>query len=140
MSTSEFNQARTPKSQWGSVGVWVAFLGLAVLLLISLRALVDPAGMSRDYGVGMRTPTETTFVLVYGTRNAALAAIGLALLLLRRLKPLLLMLIMAAPLPLADAWIVISRGGGTPVRHAASFLVLTLAAALLWRRERTLSG
>ncbi|HME92547.1 MAG TPA: DUF4267 domain-containing protein, partial [Myxococcaceae bacterium] len=81
---------------------------------------------------------ETSFVQVYGARNAFLGAVALSLILLRMTKPVALIFTLATVLPPLDAWVIVSRLGmsGELIRHAVILLVLVVASVLLWRQQR----
>jgi uncharacterized protein DUF4267 len=83
----------------------------------------------------MHTQSETTFVRVYGARNAFLGVVALRLLWLRMTKPVALLFTLATVLPLLDAWVIVSRVGvsGELVRHAIILLVLVVTSTSLRR-------
>src|SRR5262249_8615780 len=80
------------------------------------------------FGLPMHTGSETTFVRIYGARNAFLGAVSLRLLWLRMIRPVALLFTLATVLPLLDAWVIVSRigVGAELVRHAVILLVLVV--------------
>jgi hypothetical protein len=87
----------------------------------------------------MHTEAETTFVRVYGARNALLGALALAFAFGGMLRPLTLLFTFATALPLLDAIVITSRigVGHELIRHAAILLVLVATSAALWRSNAT---
>jgi hypothetical protein len=120
------------RSEW-----FAAIVGLC-LVLLGLRAFFDPVSASAAFGVPMHNATETTFVQVYGARNAFLGAVALTWIALRMLKPVALLFTLATVLPPLDAWVIATRdaASGALIRHAIIFVVLVSVSVLLWRRER----
>jgi hypothetical protein len=119
-----------------SKAVWLAGIASAVLLLLGIRAFLDPVAASASFGVPMHTEAETTFVRVYGARNALLGAVALTFVMLGMIRPLVLLFTLATVLPVLDAVVVVSRVGlgHELVRHGAILLVLVGISVSLWRR------
>jgi hypothetical protein len=119
-----------------SKAVWLAGIASAVLLLLGIRAFLDPVAASASFGVPMHTEAETTFVRVYGARNALLGAVALTFVVLGMIRPLVLLFTLATVLPVLDAVVVVSRVGlgHELVRHGAILLVLIGISVSLWRR------
>ena len=114
---------------------WLAGIVSVAILLLGVRAFLDPVAASAGFGLPMQTDAETTFVRVYGARNALLGAVGLAFVTLGMIRSLALLFTLATALPLLDAVVVVSRVGlgHELVRHAAILLVLALVSGALWR-------
>src|SRR5690242_7910720 len=91
--------------------IWLAGLVSVVILLLGVRAFVDPVGASTSFGLPMHTDTETSFVRIYGARNALLGAVALVFAARGMRGPLMLIFAMATVLPLLDAAVIISRIG-----------------------------
>jgi hypothetical protein len=119
-----------------SKAVWLAGIVSAVLLLLGIRAFLDPVAASASFGVPMHTEAETTFVRVYGARNAFLGAVALTFVVRGMVRPLVLLFTLATVLPVLDAVVVVSRVGlgHELVRHGAILLVLVGISVSLWRR------
>jgi len=120
-----------------TAAVWLAAIASAAILVLGIRAFLDPVSASAGFGLPMHTGSETTFVRVYGARNAFLGVVALRLLWLRMTKPLALLFTLATVLPLLDAWVIVSRVGVSVelVRHAIILLVLVVTSASLRRLD-----
>jgi Domain of unknown function (DUF4267) len=118
---------------------WLAAVASVAILLLGARAFLDPVAASAGFGLPMHTDSETTFVRIYGARNAFLGAVALTFLVFRMVQPLTLLFALATVLPLLDAVVIVSRiGVGHELfRHAAILLVLTIVSLSLWRSTRT---
>jgi Domain of unknown function (DUF4267) len=118
-----------------TAAVWLATIASAAILLLGIRAFLDPVSASAGFGLPMHTESETTFVRVYGARNALLGVVALRLLWLHMAKPVALLFTLATVLPLLDAWVIVSRVGvsGELVRHAVILLVLVVTSTALRR-------
>ena len=127
---------------WRTAAVWLAAVVSAAILLLGLRALLDPTSASAGFGLPMHTESETTFVRIYGARNAFLGVLSLRLLWLRMTRPVALLFTLATLLPLLDAWVIVSRIGVGPelVRHAVILLVLVVTSTSLRRLDSAASG
>ena len=119
--------------------VWLAAIASVAILVLGIRAFFDPVSASAGFGLPMHTESETTFVRVYGARNAFLGVVALRLLWLHMAKPVALLFSLATVLPLLDAWVVVSRlGVGHELfRHAAILFVLAIVTVSLWRSTRS---
>ena len=53
-----------------SRAAWLAAVASVAILLLGVRAFFDPVAASVGFGLPMHTDTETTFVRIYGARNA----------------------------------------------------------------------
>ena len=118
-----------------TAAVWLAAIASVAILVLGIRAFLDPVSASAGFGLPMHTQSETTFVRVYGARNALLGVVALRLLWLNMAKPVALLFTLATVLPLLDAWVIVSRVGvsGELVRHAIILLVLVVTSTLLRR-------
>src|SRR5262245_60345261 len=118
-----------------SRAVWLAGLVSVVIALLGVRALLDPIAASASFGLPMHTDAETSFVRVYGARNALLGAFALVLVLRGMIRPLVLLFTLATVLPFLDAAVIVSHVGlgHELVRHGAILLVL-LAVTVALRR------
>jgi Domain of unknown function (DUF4267) len=127
---------------WGTAAVWLAAVASAAILLLGLRAFVDPVSASAAFGLPMHTGSETTFVRIYGARNAFLGVVSLRLLWLRMTRPVALLFTVATVLPLLDAWVIVSRigVGAELVRHAVILLVLVVTSTSLRRLDSAASA
>ena len=56
--------------------------------LLGVRAFLDPVAASAGFGLPMHTDAETTFVRIYGARNALLGALALTFVALGMIRPL----------------------------------------------------
>jgi len=120
-----------------SPALWLVGLVAAAIVLLGARAFLDPVAASAGFGLPMHTDAETTFVRVYGARNALLGVLALAFIAGGMLRALTLLFTFATALPLLDAAVITSRigVGHELVRHAAILLVLVAATAMLWRLD-----
>jgi hypothetical protein len=127
--------ASTGSSYLKSPAAWLAGIASVAILLLGVRAFLDPAAASAGFGLPMHSESETTFVRIYGARNAFLGSVALAFLVLRMIRPLALMFTLATLLPVLDASVIVSRLGVSAelIRHAAILIVLVVASASLWR-------
>jgi Domain of unknown function (DUF4267) len=115
--------------------VWIAGLVSAVILLLGVRALLDPLAASASFGLPMHTDPETAFVRIYGARNALLGAVALVFAMRGMLQPLGLLFALATVLPLLDGAVIVSQIGigHELVRHGVILLVLAAVSVSLWR-------
>jgi hypothetical protein len=122
-----------------SKAVWLAGLVSIVILLLGVRAFLDPVAASASFGLPMHTDTETSFVRIYGARNALLGALALVFALRGMIRPLVLIFTLATLLPLLDAAVIVSRIGlgQELVRHGIILLVLVTITLALWRASAT---
>ena len=122
-----------------SKAVWLAGLVSVVILLLGVRAFLDPVAASASFGLPMHTDTETSFVRIYGARNALLGALALVFALRGMIRPLVLLFTLATLLPLLDAAVIVSRIGlgQELVRHTIILLVLVTMTFALWRASAT---
>ena len=124
-----------------SWAAWLAAVASVAILLLGVRAFLDPFAASAGFGLPMHTDSETTFVRIYGARNGFLGALALAFLVFRMVRPLTLLFALATVLPVLDAVVIVSRigVGQELLRHAAILLVLAIVSMSLWRSTRSQS-
>ena len=124
-----------------SWAAWLAAVASVAILLLGVRAFLDPFATSAGFGLPMHTDSETTFVRIYGARNGFLGALALAFLVFRMVRPLTLLFALATVLPVLDAVVIVSRigVGQELLRHAAILLVLAIVSMSLWRSTRSQS-
>jgi len=122
-----------------ATAVWIAGLVSILILFLGVRAFLDPVAASASFGLPMHTDAETTFVRVYGARNALLGAMGLVLAARGMIRPLVLLFTLATALPLLDGAVIVSRigPGHELVRHGAILLLLATVGFALWRTSET---
>jgi len=122
-----------------SWAVWLAGLVGVVILLLGVLAFLDPVAASASFGLPMHTDAETTFVRIYGARNALLGAMGLVLAARGMIRPLVLLFTLATALPLLDGAVIVSRigPGHELVRHGAILLLLATVGLALWRTSES---
>jgi len=122
--------------------IWLATLASMAILALGLRAFLDPVSASAAFGLPMHTEAETTFVRIYGARNAFLGAVALSFIGLGMRRALALLFTLATVLPLLDAVVIVSRIGlgHELVRHAAILCVLLVTSALQWRANGGMSA
>ena len=120
-----------------SKAVWLAGLVSAVILLLGVRAFLDPVAASASFGLPMHTDVETAFVRIYGARNALLGAVALIFAARRMLGPLVLLFTLATILPVLDAAVIVSQIGlgHELVRHGVILVVLVAVSVSLWRQR-----
>jgi hypothetical protein len=117
--------------------MWLVGVVAVIIVALGVRAFLDPVAASASFGVPMHTDAETTFVRVYGARNALLGLLALAFVAGGMLRPLALLFTFAIALPLLDAIVITSRigVGHELVRHAVILLVLAATCAALWKLD-----
>ena len=122
-----------------SRAAWLAAVASVAILLLGVRAFLDPVAASVGFGLPIHSDDETAFVRIYGARNALLGAVALTFLVFRMVQPLTLLFTLATVLPLLDAVVIVSRVGvgHELVRHAAILVVLTIVSVSLWRSTRS---
>jgi hypothetical protein len=127
---------------WRTAAVWLAAGASAAILLLGLRAFLDPVSASAGFGLPMHTESETAFVRIYGARNAFLGVVSLRLLWLRMTRPVALLFTLATVLPLVDAWVIVSTigVGAELVRHGVILLVLVVTSTSLRRLDSAASA
>jgi hypothetical protein len=120
-----------------SPAAWLAGIASVAILLLGVRAFLDPVSASAAFGLPMHTDSEVTFVRIYGARNAFLGAVALSFIVLRMIRPLALLFTLATVLPLLDGLVLVSRLGLSHelVRHVAILVVLVVASISLWRLD-----
>jgi hypothetical protein len=113
-------------------------VGVAILLL-GVRAFLDPVAASASFGLPMHTDAEISFVRIYGARNALLGAMALVLAARGMIRPLVVLFTLATVLPLLDAAVVVSRVGlgHELARHGVILLVLATVSVALWRTSES---
>ena len=118
-----------------SKAVWLAGLVSAVLLILGVRAFLDPVAASASFGLPMHTDAETAFVRIYGARNALLGAVALLFAARGMVRPLVLLFTLATVLPFLDAAVIVSQIGlgHELARHAVILLLLATVSIALWR-------
>ena len=109
---------------------------------------IDLAGLSdrfvpipvaeRNYDGLMVASDGALFYRVYLSRNLVIVVAGAVFLLSRQWKPLAILLTVTAALPLFDMSALSLNGVTPPAFHPVALALLALAAALLWRRARTI--
>ena len=113
-----------------SKAIWLAGLVSVVILLLGVRAFLDPVAASASFGLPMHTDAETSFVRVYGARNAVLGALALVFAVRGMTGPLMLIFTLATVLPFLDMAVIVSRIGFARelVRHGIILLVLAMVS------------
>jgi len=122
-----------------SWAVWLAGLVGVVILLLGVRAFLDPVAASASFGLPMHTDAETSFVRIYGARNALLGAMAIVFAARGMIGSLVLLFTLAILLPLLDAAVIVSRLGlGRELaRHGAILLVLAIVGVALRRTSES---
>jgi hypothetical protein len=113
----------------------LAGLVSTIILLLGVRAFLDPLAASESFGLPMHTDSETAFVRIYGARNALLGTMAFVLATRRMLQPLVLLFSFATVLPFLDAGVIVSQigFGHELVRHGVILVVLAAVSVSLWR-------
>ena len=114
--------------------VALASLLLAGFALLSLRGLVDPQPASARFGMSVSDASGALFYRVYLSRNLVIVAAGAIFLLSRQWVPLAVLVTATAALPAFDMSVLLLDGVTPPAFHAIALAIITLTAALLWRR------
>jgi hypothetical protein len=118
-----------------SKAIWLAGVVSVVIALLGVRAFLDPIAASAGFGLPMHTDAETSFVRVYGARNALLGVLALVLAVRGMIRPLVVLFTLATVLPLLDVAVIVSRIGlgHELARHVAILLVLATVSVALRR-------
>ena len=106
-------------------------LGFAVL---SVRGIIDPQTAAARFGAEVNDAAGVLYYRVYLSRNLALSAAGLILLLMLHWRPLAILITVTAALPVFDMTVLSLNGVTPPFVHPVALLLILLPAALLWRR------
>jgi len=112
----------------------VSLLLLAVMVLLSVRGIVDPAGAAASFGVPVDDPAANLYQLVYRSRNLVIAAAGLAFLFFGQWRALAILATLAIALPAFDIYALTQAGIAVTLVHPATLAALCVMAALLWVR------
>ena len=120
----------------------VAAIVLAGLLLLgfallSIRGIIDPKAASAQFGSPVSDAAGALYYRVYLSRNLALAAAGLLLLLARQWRSLAVLITVTVALPVFDMTVLTLNAITPPVVHPVALVLIALTAALLWRRAAT---
>lgn len=118
-----------------STALWLAGLVSTVILILGVRAFLDPIAASASFGLPTHGDADTAFVRIYGARNALLGVLALVFTARRMIPPLVLLFTLATVLPLLDATVIASQigVGRELVRHGVILLVLAAVSVSLWR-------
>jgi hypothetical protein len=108
-------------------------LGFAIL---SLRGLFDPQQASARFGAAVSDASGALFYRVYLSRNLVIVASGAIFLSLRQWRALAILISVTAALPVFDMAVLSLNGVTPPVFHPLALVLLSVTAALLWRRTR----
>jgi hypothetical protein len=92
------------------------------------------------FGTPVADAAGALFYRVYLSRNLVTVAAGAIFLLTRQWKPLAILLTATAALPLFDMSLLSLDGVTPPAFHPIALVLIALAAALLWRRARTVEA
>ena len=106
-------------------------LGFAIL---SLRGLIDPPQASARFGTPISDAAGTLFYRVYLSRNLVIVVSGAIFLLSRQWTSLAVLVTVTAALPIFDMTVLSLDGVTPPAFHPMALALLTVTAALLWRR------
>ena len=117
----------------------IAAMVLTALLLfgfavLSFRGLIDPQQASGRFGTAVSDPAGALFYRVYLSRNLVIVAAGAIFLVLRLWKPLAILLTITAALPVFDMSVLSLSGVTPPALHPIALVLITITAALSWRR------
>src|SRR6478752_4516347 len=111
-----------------------AALVLATLLLLgfavlSVRGIIDPQTAAARFGAEVNDAAGALYYRVYLSRNLALSAAGLILLLMRHWRPLAILITVTAALPVFDMTVLSLNGIAPPFVHPVALLLILLTAA-----------
>jgi hypothetical protein len=121
-----------------TIGFWMS-LPLGLLQGVNaLRVLADPAGFAAYMGLPLASPADGSWVLVYGSRTAFIAALVTIFVLRRDLQALKWTALAALVMPLCDALLAAQAGApaATIVRHGLIALYLLVTVVMLWVAAR----
>jgi hypothetical protein len=136
---SSFSQAFSSLSLPGRIGYGLAALLAVYMAINTARALAQPVGFAAYLGAPLSDPKDIGFVLVYAFRAAFLALFVGALVIRGDISSLRLLALIGIVMPLGDAWLTWTHGGGVSfaIRHLVVAGVLLLTWFLLGLRART---
>ena len=114
----------------------IVLTGLLLLgfALLSFRGIIDPQAASAQFGSAVSDAAGALYYRVYMSRNLALAAAGLLLLLTRQWRSVAILITVTAALPVFDMTVLLLDGVTPPFVHPVALVLIALTAALLWRR------
>jgi hypothetical protein len=127
----------------GVAAILCVSLFLLMFAVYSVRGLFAPELMSaRFFGLPTVDVDGTLYYRVYLSRNLAIVVAGIVFLVRRQWQPLAVLTTAAVALPVFDATISYSVLGGATrfAAHVTTFVVIGLAAVLLWLRVREASS
>jgi hypothetical protein len=112
----------------------LAGLLLLGFALLSVRGIIDPHAASAQFGSPVSDAAGWLYYRVYMSRNLALAAAGLLLLLTRQWRSVAILITVTVALPVFDMTVLLFNGVTPPVVHPVALVLIALTATLLWRR------
>ncbi len=129
------NAMPNPAKLTRSVGFWMASLMVLLQLVNAARAFSDPVGFATYLGLPLADSADTGFVAVFGLRALFLAVFAATLLLMRQIRVLSLMALVAVIMPIGDVLLVSNADAPTAtiVRHAVIGLYLLVTWFFLRR-------
>lgn len=121
-----------------TAGFWLAASIGALQGVNAVRTVLDPQGFATYMGLPVDTHGALGWVQVYGLRAGFIAVLTAVLLARSDFAALRWMALAALMMPLGDAWLTASAGGGAPIvgRHLAIALFLLVASHFLARAAR----
>jgi hypothetical protein len=112
----------------------LAGLLLLGFALLSVRGIIDPQAASAQFGSPVSDAAGGLYYRVYMSRNLALAATGLLLLLTRQWRSVAILITVTVALPVFDMTVLSLNGVTPPFVHPVALVLIALTAGLLWRR------
>ncbi|WP_028923894.1 DUF4267 domain-containing protein [Pseudonocardia acaciae] len=117
-----------------------AAYGLAIalnlmLLLVGLRFLFVPVPAAAGYGVPANADGDPAYLTIKGLRDGGYGLLGLALLAFVDPMASALFMLVLAPIPLGDMFVVLRHGGTRATAfgiHLTTAVVMLVSAALLF--------
>lgn len=116
-----------------TVGLWMAWVVVAFILIQALRAFLNPAGFAEYFGLPLGSKGDEGFVNVYGVRALFLGVCAAALIVRGQVDALSTFAFAAAVMPVGDLLLTASAGAPalTLTRHAVIAVVLVATGWLL---------
>jgi predicted signal transduction protein with EAL and GGDEF domain len=124
------------KNLLSALGVVLAGLLIAAFVFLAARGLADPATASARFGEAATDAAGQFYYRVYLSRNLVIVLAAAAFLVLRRWRPLAILMTLVILLPLFDIFSLRANGTQPPVFHYIALAWIVVTSVLLWIKAR----
>lgn len=124
------------KNVLSTLGVVLASLLIAAFVFLAARGLIDPSAASARFGAAATDAAGQFYYRVYLSRNLVIVLAAAAFLVLRRWRPLAIVMTLVILLPLFDISSLKANGIQPPVFHYIALAWVVVTSALLWIKAR----